>query len=145
MRGSSCARAGVARAIDVTHAAIAALPALAFLSIDPILPQGGSQSEPPLRRRITEATRGSRPGVRREPRGLRHRPVEDVEHVVAQTEEVIGHDPSMAAPPHGFRAHDRATLATADGLQAGEAAREFRRGHGVVRIRVEALVLPEAI
>src|SRR5690242_6492200 len=59
-------------------------------------------------------------------------------------EQVIGDDPPMAAPPHGFGAHDRAPLASSERQQSLHPLAKAV-GQRVVGVVVKALVAPQAV
>src|SRR5919108_5789081 len=63
---------------------------------------------------------------------------------LAGENQIIGDNPSMAAPPYGFRAHDRAWCCF---TQADEflQSRAKRVAHRVVGIIPETLIFPEAV
>src|SRR6266704_1325071 len=83
-------------------------------------------------------------GGRRE-MGSRHvvRP-ENMEDGLPRADQVLGDEAPMAPPPQGFRAHDRASLRTAQLAQHDEAGMELV-AHGVVGVVVKALVRPEGV
>jgi hypothetical protein len=58
--------------------------------------------------------------------------------------EVIGDDPSVAAPPYRFRAHD-CRSPTCGKLEQPFKARAELVGQRIISIIVEALVVPEAV
>jgi len=67
-----------------------------------------------------------------------------VEDGLATREEMVRDDATMASPPHGLGAHDRATLPAPFANQAVE-SRPERRRERVVGIVVEADVGPQAV
>ena len=102
-------------------------------------------------RNCSIAARG-RLGVRR--RGIAQRPVghyartgrecrrvgltrfHDVLDAHPAGQQVIGDDPAMTAPPHGFGAHDRALIIACEGAQRIKAGAEFV-SFGVVGVITE--------
>src|SRR5258708_7210812 len=68
----------------------------------------------------------------------------NVEHRLAGGDQVIRDDAPVASPPHGFCAHDGAAPRVSEVPQCRQpAAKAF--AHRVVRVIVEALVLPEGV
>ena len=64
-----------------------------------------------------------------------------VEDIASAKQQVIGDDPSVAAPPHRFGAHDRRGPFGGHPVELVETIAERSRQR-IVRIIVEALVLP---
>src|SRR5579859_481801 len=60
------------------------------------------------------------------------------------SEQVVGHDPPVTAPPDGLRAHDRAGLARDHPEQAAQAFFE-RSGLRIVGVVVEGRALPAGV
>jgi hypothetical protein len=69
---------------------------------------------------------------------------ENVKHALAGREEVVGDDPSVTAPPHGFRAHDSATPRVSELAQIREPITKMI-AQGVVGIVVKTVVFPERV
>src|SRR5437867_1694672 len=65
-------------------------------------------------------------------------------HGYAGVEQIVGDDSPMAAPPDGFRTHDRGATRLGEIDQFPKAVAE-RVGHCVVGVVVEALVLPKRV
>jgi beta-lactamase class C len=103
-----------------------------------------------IRRRRRFAGRISQDPSGLGPRGDRQRgPIgvaggQDVKHRLACRDQIVRDDPAVTAPPHRFRAHDRAGLRVTELAQPAQPGAE-RLAHGVVRIMVKAGVLPERI
>ena len=72
-------------------------------------------------------------GTGRQARLIDMRFSENVLHLFARGEKVVGNDPAVAAPPDRFSAHDRAAVLTASFPEPGQAGGEGGR-QGVVRI-----------
>ena len=69
---------------------------------------------------------------------------ENVHHLLACGQKVVGDDPAVAPPPDGFGAHDRASVPTAPFPQPRQAGREGRR-QGIICIVLKALHPPIGI
>src|SRR5215212_9419796 len=69
---------------------------------------------------------------------------EYMHHRLAGREQIIGDDAAMTAPPHDFRAHHGARPLSPDLAQLRKTRLELR-AHRVIRIVVEACVLPERV
>lgn len=82
--------------------------------------------------------------ARRQPRLIEMRFSQDMEDTCTFSEEIVGDDPSMAAPPDRFSAHDGAPALGSKISQPGEPLGE-RIGQGVVRIVPKTPHLPKPI
>jgi len=71
-------------------------------------------------------------------------PSHDMEYRFSLRDQIIGNNPPVAAPPHGFRTHDRAASSGPLVEQVFE-TRPERRRERVVGVVVETLVRPETV
>src|SRR5690606_37283566 len=92
---------------------------------------------------IDDRTVGPRDRPVRQPRGLRAA-LHDVRDGGARHDQIVGDDAAVAAPPDGFRAHDRAAALAADVDQMRQSLSK-RGAERIVGIIVEAGVGPEAV
>jgi hypothetical protein len=97
-----------------------------------------------VNRGIAKGSIGLGPGCIRHSRGLNATRAKNVKHGLAREDQIISDDPPMASPPYRFRAHDRARGDVTQFAQSGEGAAEVI-AHGVIRVIVKALILPECI
>src|SRR5215472_7936044 len=67
-----------------------------------------------------------------------------MEYGLAGGEQIIGNDPTMAAPPQRLCTHDRAALPAPGRGQEREAVAEGLT-HGIVGIIMKAVVVPKCI
>src|SRR4029077_16269757 len=67
---------------------------------------------------------------------------ENVKHLLPCRQQVVGDDASVTAPPHGFRAHDRAAPRMPELAQMREPVTKII-AEGVVGIVMKTVVFPE--